>query len=71
MLLGVGDSGTRESPEKLGSKRAIYSITREKELQGKKGSLVSSVELSLREKLDCSTFQTSKFLFALEYLLSK
>lgn len=69
MLLGVGDSGTRESPEKLGSKRAIYSW--EKELQGKKGSLVSSVELSWREKLDCSTFQTSKFLFALEYLLSK
>ena len=44
---------------------------RTKELQEEKGSLVSSVELSWREKLDCSTFQTSKFLFALDYLLSK
>lgn len=51
--------------------KGLYSITREKELQEEKGSLVSSVELSWREKLDCSTFQTSKFLFALDYLYSK
>ena len=70
MLLGMVEVEQERVQRSWGGK-GLYSITREKELQEEKGSPVSSVELSWREKLDCSTFQTSKFLFVLDYLYSK